>query len=108
MGINHSEMSQSRGVKFDLDLVKIACLVRNCIIHDNGNADSRLVDAAKLNNLSFISGDPVALDEKLLWSLTDALRKHARSLDLMVGWQNSIMERQSVKISKGKEKAGII
>lgn len=92
LSIDHSEMSQQRGHKFDLDLIKIACLIRNCIIHDDGNADARLIEGGKSKNLSLVLGSPIPLDEELLWSLVDALRKHARALDLMVGWQASIIK----------------
>lgn len=66
------------------DLVVAACEVRNCIVHSGGRVDQRAHDALGSFFPRLAVGDPLDLDELLLWRLVGAVRDDARAVDYAI------------------------
>lgn len=59
LGIVPEELQDGRAPKFDLEQFKIACLMRNCIVHDGSRVDPRLKEALEKLGSPVPLGDPV-------------------------------------------------
>jgi hypothetical protein len=87
LGVNAEELAGSRAPKFDLDYVKLACLMRNCVIHDGSRVDERLQQALRDVGLNSAVDTPIPLTEPMLMKLFRELFAHAKALDLLVRWE---------------------
>jgi hypothetical protein len=89
LGVDAAELAGDRAPKFDLNYVKLACLMRNCVIHDGSRVDERLQQALQSVGLDSRVDVPIPLTDPMLMKLFRELFAHAKALDLLVRWEPS-------------------
>lgn len=90
LGVDHDELGNHLAPQFDLNYVKVACLMRNCLVHDGGRVDHRLHGVLQSVGLGSTIDSPIPLTDQLPMKLFGELHAHAEALDLLVRWEPGV------------------
>ena len=68
----------------DLDMLHVAMLFRNCVVHAGGVVDSRTYEEASAVVPGLIVGAKLPIDEPMYLRMLEALYAHAQDVDLLL------------------------